>query len=245
MYCATRPATALLRQGAALDTIGAVLRHRCIESTAHYAKVDEALLRAVTPTVARRWRAIMLSQAIDSYIAIRRAAGFHSDGRRQACCATLPAYATDRSQAHVRRRTAIAWAAPGAIAVSAGKPPRHGAPVCVPQRAPRIQGMIPSPGTSSPTSAQRAFPYLFSTREHCVSFSRRPRASGLGVPCGHTTYYTLFGLLAATGWRISEAMHLLLSDVTTDGFVVRHTKFRKSRLVPLHPTTVARPGPLP
>ena len=41
-------ATALLRQGAALDTIGAVLRHRCIESTAHYAKVDEALLRAVT-----------------------------------------------------------------------------------------------------------------------------------------------------------------------------------------------------
>ena len=41
-------ATALLRQGAALDTIGAVLRHRCIESTAHYAKVDEALLRGVT-----------------------------------------------------------------------------------------------------------------------------------------------------------------------------------------------------
>lgn len=41
-------ATALLRQGAALDTIGAVLRHRCIESTAHYAKGDEALLRGVT-----------------------------------------------------------------------------------------------------------------------------------------------------------------------------------------------------
>jgi site-specific recombinase XerD len=40
-------ATALLRQGATLDVIGAVLRHRCIESTAHYAKVDAALLRAV------------------------------------------------------------------------------------------------------------------------------------------------------------------------------------------------------
>jgi hypothetical protein len=27
--------------------VGAVLRHRCVESTAHYAKVDDALLRAV------------------------------------------------------------------------------------------------------------------------------------------------------------------------------------------------------
>ena len=40
-------ATDLLRQGVSLDTIGAVLRHRCLESTAHYAKVDVALLRLV------------------------------------------------------------------------------------------------------------------------------------------------------------------------------------------------------
>ena len=41
-------ATAMLRQGISLDIIGAVLRHRCIESTAHYAKVDAALLHMVT-----------------------------------------------------------------------------------------------------------------------------------------------------------------------------------------------------
>lgn len=41
-------ATAMLRQGVSLDIIGAVLRHRCIESTAHYAKVDTALLHMVT-----------------------------------------------------------------------------------------------------------------------------------------------------------------------------------------------------
>jgi site-specific recombinase XerD len=40
-------ATAMLRQGVSLDAIGAVLRHRCIESTAHYAKVDVAMLRLV------------------------------------------------------------------------------------------------------------------------------------------------------------------------------------------------------
>ena len=40
-------ATEMLRQGSSLDVIGAVLRHRSIESTAHYAKVDVALLRLV------------------------------------------------------------------------------------------------------------------------------------------------------------------------------------------------------
>lgn len=40
-------ATAMLRQGASLDSIGAILRHRCVESTAHYAKVDVAMLSEV------------------------------------------------------------------------------------------------------------------------------------------------------------------------------------------------------
>jgi len=40
-------ATEMLRQGSSLDVIGAVLRHRSVESTAHYAKVDSTLLRSV------------------------------------------------------------------------------------------------------------------------------------------------------------------------------------------------------
>ncbi|QKK27914.1 tyrosine-type recombinase/integrase [Rhizobium hidalgonense] len=50
-------------------------------------------------------------------------------------------------------------------------------------------------------------------------------------------YETLFGLLAATGMRISEALALQLYDVTADGLIIRQTKFQKSRLLPLHPTT--------
>jgi len=55
------------------------------------------------------------------------------------------------------------------------------------------------------------------------------------------TYSTLFGLLASTGLRISEALALTLTDVDRPGesLTVRETKFRKSRLVPLHPTTVS------
>lgn len=47
-------ATTLLRHDVALDVIGAVLRHRSVQSTAHYAKVDVTRLRAVAqpwPTI--------------------------------------------------------------------------------------------------------------------------------------------------------------------------------------------------
>jgi integrase/recombinase XerD len=50
------------------------------------------------------------------------------------------------------------------------------------------------------------------------------------------TYHHLFGLLAATGLRVSEALALQRHDLTDDGLVVRRGKFGKSRLVPLHPT---------
>jgi integrase len=53
------------------------------------------------------------------------------------------------------------------------------------------------------------------------------------------TYATLFALVAVTGMRIGEALRLRLSDVSDDGLVVRHAKFDKSRLVPLHPTACA------
>jgi len=53
------------------------------------------------------------------------------------------------------------------------------------------------------------------------------------------TFATLFGLLAVTGLRINEALHLDRSDVDleTGVLLIRRTKFGKSRLVPIHPTT--------
>jgi len=53
------------------------------------------------------------------------------------------------------------------------------------------------------------------------------------------TYVTLFGLLAATGMRLSEALHLERKDLNPDqpSLTVRETKFKKSRVVPIHATT--------
>jgi integrase len=53
------------------------------------------------------------------------------------------------------------------------------------------------------------------------------------------TFTTLLSLLAVTGMRISEALNLRLNDITDDGLIVRETKFRKSRLLPLHPTATS------
>ena len=54
------------------------------------------------------------------------------------------------------------------------------------------------------------------------------------------TYVTLFGILAATGMRVSEALQLEQSDLNFNQatLTVRETKFKKSRLVPIHVSTV-------
>ena len=83
---------------------------------------------------------------------------------------------------------------------------------------------------------QRPIPYIFSETE----IERLLRAARHLGPPGSLrphTYSTLFGFLAVTGMRVSEARNLHVQDVTVDGLLIRHTKFHKSRLLPVHETT--------
>ena len=50
------------------------------------------------------------------------------------------------------------------------------------------------------------------------------------------TYHYLFGLLAATGLRISEALALQCDELVEDGLIVRDGKFGKQRLIALQPS---------
>ena len=54
------------------------------------------------------------------------------------------------------------------------------------------------------------------------------------------TYQTLIGLLAASGLRIGEAIKLDRTDIdwAQGVLLIRESKFGKSRLVPLHPTSM-------
>ena len=53
------------------------------------------------------------------------------------------------------------------------------------------------------------------------------------------TYSTLIGLLAATGMRVGEAIRMDKTDFNPNLRLIwiRHSKFGKSRQIPLHPTT--------
>ena len=55
------------------------------------------------------------------------------------------------------------------------------------------------------------------------------------------TYHCLFGLLAVSGLRLGEAVNLQPQDVDwSEGVLtIRGAKFGKTRLVPLHPSTLA------
>jgi integrase len=92
-----------------------------------------------------------------------------------------------------------------------------------------------------PYRAKRATPYIYSNDEiqHLLKAARNlPPSTGLRP----WTYYSLFGLMAVTGMRISEAIRLDHADVDLKQglLTVRLTKFSKSRLIPLHPSTVKR-----
>jgi len=96
---------------------------------------------------------------------------------------------------------------------------------------------IPPPNLLGPGN-RRLAPHIYSVEEVqslLATAAQLPPIEGLRP----VTYETLFGLLAATGLRISEALHLTHQDVDLEAGIitVRETKFSKSRLVPLHPTT--------
>jgi integrase/recombinase XerD len=94
-----------------------------------------------------------------------------------------------------------------------------------------------------PHRYHRRRPYIYTDTEITALLAT---ARALPSPRGlrGLTYATLFGLLAVTGLRISEALHLDRHDVDleTSLLTIRRTKFGKSRWVPIHASTAVVPG---
>jgi len=102
------------------------------------------------------------------------------------------------------------------------------------------------PGTEVPDDnifgriGQRLAPHIYSDQE-IIDLLGAARNLGSFIPgLRGATYETLFGLIASCGLRVSEAVHLLDTDVDLKSGIltIRQTKFAKSRHVPLHPSTV-------
>jgi len=86
---------------------------------------------------------------------------------------------------------------------------------------------------------QRLAPHIYSDQE-IVDLLAAARRLGPAPGLRGATYEALFGLMASTGLRVSEAVHLRNADVDLKSgmLTVRATKFAKSRQVPLHPSSV-------
>lgn len=88
----------------------------------------------------------------------------------------------------------------------------------------------------------RPMPHIFSDEEIVALMKATRRLLSSNHPLRQQTCCTLFGLLATTGLRVSEAINLKRVDVDLKAGVltVREGKCHKSRLVALHPSnTVA------
>lgn len=85
-------------------------------------------------------------------------------------------------------------------------------------------------------------PFIYSTADIDLVMSRA--RSSIAAPLRAATYQTLIGLLAASGLRIGEAIKLDRDDVDwTEGvLLIRESKFNKTRLVPLAPSSIQALG---
>lgn len=85
---------------------------------------------------------------------------------------------------------------------------------------------------------QRTPAYIY-TDEEIVALLQAVPQMRLHHPFMIITYQTLLGLIASTGLRIREALQLDMEDVdlSTGILHIRRSKFRKSRIIPVHQTT--------
>jgi integrase/recombinase XerD len=178
----------------------------------------------------------MLVQAVQSYLASRRAAGFAltNEGQR---LNRFAAYSETRGKDYVCSATAIEWAG---LAQSLLERARRLGDVIRFVRYARAEDdrhELPSPIFGS-ENRPRPVPFIFS-REELRQMLQSVAQPGRPYSLCRETYRTLFALMACTGLRVSEAIALRYEDITSDGLIIRRSKFRKARLVPLHSTARA------
>ena len=179
-----------------------------------------------------------LLQALEDYLAIRRALGFDLRNAEW-CLRGFFAFMQAEHAPHITIELALRWArrpADGESATWAQRLAiiRHFA-AWYSVREPLTQ--VPQKGLI-PYTIRRKPPYIYSDEEivSVVKTARQlPSSKGLR---GHT-FSTMFGLLAVTGMRVSEVVALDRAHVDlTDGILtIWRTKFGKSRMVPVLAST--------
>jgi integrase len=180
---------------------------------------------------------IVLADRVEEYLALRRALGFKLD-RHGRLLVDFVRFCAQRGEGHVTIDTAAAWAGL----------PAEASPVWIAQRLGVVRVFARwlhavDPANQVPPSGmwaapyRRPSPYLYSPAEISALLTA---ARAEPHPLRAATFEAFIGLLAVTGIRGSEAMGLDREDLDVERrlLVVRNTKFGKTRLVPLHSSSL-------
>ncbi|TIO73409.1 tyrosine-type recombinase/integrase [Mesorhizobium sp.] len=178
-----------------------------------------------------------LRTALERYVGMRQGLGFkyHGPARRLSDFVT---FMEARGAETVTTALAMKWV------TLIGRQPSWSIRLtdvrCFAQHLAHFDPMTEVPPQDAVPPARRAKPYIYTDAEITALL-----AAALSLPPANAlrrwTYHCLFGLIAVAGLRHSEALDLRRDDVDLDQGIltIRETKFGKSRLVPLHATTVA------
>ncbi len=183
-----------------------------------------------------------LQARIDDYLAERRRQGFHLRSRETFLSGFARFVATKRHRGPLTEELMAEW-------VRGGKN-GHGDMGTWASRWGRLRHFIRylqqfEPDTEVPDASLfgpepgRVAPHIY--REHeIVDLLAAARTLGPVGSLRPSTYEALFGLMASTGLRVSEAVHLRDADVDLKRgmLTILQTKFAKSRQLPIHHSTV-------
>jgi integrase/recombinase XerD len=183
-----------------------------------------------------------LREALPDYLQLRRSLGF----KLQDAGLVLPhfvSFVEAHRDDHITTRRALEWAQIPASVQPAEWARRLG---CVRgfaryRVATDSRTEIPAAGLL-PHRSTRARPYLYTDEEvdRLLAAALQLPTTWHSTPLRPWVFHCLLGVLAATGMRYSEALNLHVADLDVDCAVltIRSAKLGKTRLLPLHASTV-------
>jgi len=176
---------------------------------------------------------------VEEYLAYRRGLGY---GLATAAC-HLRSFAQHAEQNGHRGPITVDLAVRWALCSRSQKPAQAARRLAFIRQFARHQALI-DPATEIPPPdllgrvPHRRQAHIYSDVEISALLQQAGRMRPHGGLCPKT-YVAFFGLLLSTGLRLSEACRLTCDDVDVQQglLTIRQTKFRKTRCVPLHPST--------
>jgi integrase/recombinase XerD len=161
--------------------------------------------------------AVMIA-AVESYLALCRTSGY-ALSNAEYLLRSFATFAADHQEQHICTATVIDWASQTASVAQ-----RHARYQAVVKFARYVRPEdrrheLPPPNHFGYRKIRRV-PHIYSPEEIDRLIRAANQLSSF-YALRPQTYATLISLLAVTGLRVSEALHLLVSDVTPDGLLIR------------------------